>query len=90
MGSKKEGPGPWEADPEGRIVGHILFSRTQVDGRGAGPPMMVSLDSVEVVPEHQDRGIGLRLICEGLEGCRKAGYGAAVVLGKPGYYSSQR
>src|SRR3712207_7937414 len=35
----------------------------------------------------QGRGIGSRLIREGLEACREAGYGAAVVLGEPGYYS---
>src|SRR3712207_5088420 len=35
----------------------------------------------------QGRGIGSRLIREGLDACREAGYGAAVVLGEPGYYS---
>jgi putative acetyltransferase len=75
------------ADPEGRVVGHILFSPVQVDGRGFDPPIMVGLAPVVVLPEHQGRGIGAYLIREGLQACREAGYGAAVVLGEPGYYS---
>jgi putative acetyltransferase len=75
------------ADPAGRIVGHILFSPVQVDGRGSDPPIMVGLAPVAVLPEHQGRGIGAHLIREGLQACREAGYGAAVVLGEPGYYS---
>jgi putative acetyltransferase len=75
------------ADPEGRVVGHILFSPVQVDGRGSDPPIMVGLAPVAVLPEHQGRGIGAHLIREGLQACREAGYGAAVVLGEPGYYS---
>jgi predicted N-acetyltransferase YhbS len=29
------------ADTESRVVGHILFSPVQVDGRGSDPPIMV-------------------------------------------------
>jgi putative acetyltransferase len=76
------------AEPDGRVVGHVLFSPVELlDGRGDDPPKMVGLAPVAVLPEHQGRGIGSRLIHEGLEACRGAGYGAAVVLGEPGYYS---
>ena len=47
---------------------------------------IVGLAPVGVVPEYQGKGIGSRLIREGLLACREAGYGAAVVLGEPGYY----
>ena len=40
-----------------------------------------------VLPELQGRGIGSKLIREGLERCRQAGYDAVVVLGDPAYYS---
>jgi putative acetyltransferase len=76
------------AEPDGRVVGHILFSPVRIDGPpGSNPPTMVGLAPVGVLPEYQGRGIGSRLIREGLEACREAGYGAAVVLGEPGYYS---
>ena len=68
-------------------MGHVLFSPVQVDGRGFDPPIMVGLAPVAVLPEHQGRGIGAHLIREGLQACREAGYGAAVVLGEPGYYT---
>ena len=71
---------------EGRIVGHVLFSPMILD-----PPKpclgIVGLAPVGVLPEHQGRGIGSRLIRQGLLACGEAGYGAAVVLGEPGYYT---
>ena len=73
--------------PDGRVVGHLLFSPVQIDGCGFDPPIMVGLAPVGVLPEYQGRGIGSRLIREGFDACREAGYGAAVVLGEPGYYS---
>lgn len=48
---------------------------------------MVALAPVGVLPEHQNRGIGTRLIEEGLAACREADYDAAVLVGEPGYYS---
>jgi putative acetyltransferase len=67
------------AEPGGRILGHVLFSPVEIDGHGTNP-RMVGLAPVGVLPEHQRRGIGSLLI-------REAGYGAAVVLGEPSYYS---
>jgi putative acetyltransferase len=75
------------AEPDGRVVGHILFSPVQIDGCGSDLPLMVGLAPVGVLPEYQGRGIGSRLISRGLEACSEAGYGAAVALGEPGYYS---
>ena len=74
------------AEPDGRVVGHVLFSPVQLLDEPE-PPTMVGLAPVAVLPEHQGRGIGSRLIRDGLEACRRAGYAAAVVLGEPGYYS---
>jgi putative acetyltransferase len=39
-----------------------------------------------VLPAQQRRGIGGQLVEAGLEACRRAGCGFAVVLGEPGYY----
>ena len=74
-------------EPGGRVVGHVLFSPVRVDGSGSGSPPMVGLAPVGVLPECQGRGTGSHLIREGLVACRRAGYGAAVVLGEPSYYS---
>ena len=74
------------AEPDGPVVGHVLFSPVRIDGRGSDPPTVVGMAPVGVLPGYQGRGIGSRLIREGLKACAKAGYGA-VVLGEPGYYS---
>jgi putative acetyltransferase len=41
---------------------------------------------VAVLPEFQNRGIGSRLIRDGVRQCEKDGCDAVVVLGHPGYY----
>jgi putative acetyltransferase len=67
-------------------VGHVLFSPVVLEP--AQPHFKaVGLAPVGVLPEYQKQGIGSRLIREGLEACRDAGYGAVVVLGDPAYYS---
>ena len=68
-------------------MGHALFSRIRLEGQGTDVPGMVGLAPVAVLPEYQGRGIGSRLVREGLETSREAGHVAAVVLGEPGYYS---
>ena len=68
-----------------QVVGHILFSPVVLDGRSG--LRMVGLAPVGVLPEYQGKGIGSRLVREGLAACRDAGYGVAVVLGEPSYYS---
>ncbi|HYR86657.1 MAG TPA: N-acetyltransferase [Terriglobia bacterium] len=70
---------------QGRVVGHILFSPISVaeapeDFRGAG------LAPMSVLPEFQNKGIGSRLVRDGLEACKQKGYGAVVVLGHTAYY----
>jgi putative acetyltransferase len=73
------------AEEDGIIVGHIAFSPVRVDGaaaEGAG----VGLAPLAVLPDHQCRGIGSRLIRDGLEACERAGYGFVVVLGEPALY----
>ena len=69
-----------------RVVGHILYSRVTVT---ISPECFcaVGLAPIAVQPELQRKGIGSKLIREGLGRCRQAGYDAVVVLGDPNYYS---
>jgi len=67
------------------IVGHVLFSPMTIEGLGAAA--CAGLAPVAVLPAYQRRGIGGALVRAGLDACRSAGHGAAVVLGDPAYYS---
>jgi putative acetyltransferase len=71
---------------DARVVGHLLFSRVTVT---ISPDTFngVGLAPVAVLPEFQRKGIGSKLIREGLERSNEAGYDAVVVLGDPNYYS---
>lgn len=74
------------AELEQRLVGHILFSRMWIDGDG-GPVRAAALAPVAVLPGHQGRGIGQRLIRSGLNRLREQREQIVLVLGHPDYYS---
>ena len=69
----------------GQVVGHIFFSPVAVESGDSGPPAM-GLAPMAVLPEYQRRGVGSRLVREGLEECRRLGCRAVFVLGHPEYY----
>ena len=72
-----------------RIVGHIAFSPVSIECDGllsATPTCGFGLAPVAVDPPHQRKGVGARLIEQGLEACRDRGVGFVVVLGEPAYY----
>lgn len=64
-----------------RVVGHILFTKALVK-----EVEVLALAPLAVLPEYQNRGIGLSLIAEGHRAARRLGYGYSVVLGHPQYY----
>jgi len=71
------------AEVAGAVVGHIAFSPVTVASRAPG----AGLAPVAVASLYRRRGIAAELVRTGLEACRAAGFGWAVVLGDPGYYS---
>ncbi|HET9036717.1 MAG TPA: N-acetyltransferase [Myxococcaceae bacterium] len=70
------------AELGGTVVGHILFSPVTIEPAGTA----IGLAPMAVLPGHQRRGVGGRLVREGLELLRAAGHRAVVVLGHPEYY----
>ena len=68
-----------------RIIGHILFypikiqtKRNKVDSLALAP--------ISVLPSFQHKGVGGRLIKEGLEAAQKLGFKSAIVIGHSEYY----
>ena len=66
---------------DGKIVGHILFTKITI-----GESIELALAPLSVLPAYQRRGIGLALIREGHRIAKKLGYNYSVVLGSPTYY----
>ncbi len=73
------------AEEGGRVVGHILFNELPIVTSG-GTVEALALAPLAVVPTHQRRGIGSRLVREGLRACAEAGHRIVVVLGHPEFY----
>jgi len=73
------------AELEQRIVGHILFSRMWIDTSNVPVPA-AALAPMAVLPGHQRRGIGGRLIRHGLGLLRGRGERVVIVVGHADYY----
>ena len=71
------------ADLERGIVGHVAFSPVVVGTATGG----LGLAPVGVLPEFQRRGVGSRLIEEGLDHARSLHVPYVVLVGAPGYYA---
>lgn len=69
------------AEIDGKIVGHILFTKATIENR-----TVLALAPLSVLPEYQRRGIGTALIKEGHRIAGELGYGFSVVLGSENYY----
>jgi len=73
------------AEDNGRIVGHVLFSRAEViDGEDRHD--VIVLAPIAVLPSYQKCGIGGSLIREGLRRCEALGYRYVFLIGHPTYY----
>ena len=73
------------AEVDTGIVGHIMFSRMWIR-TPTGLASAVALAPMAVLPEHQRKGIGGRLVRYGLELLRGRGEKIAIVVGHPDYY----
>lgn len=69
------------AETDGRLAGHILFTRAAV-----GDDPVLALAPLSVLPEYQRKGIGTALIREGHRIAKELGYAYSVVLGSEKYY----
>ncbi len=73
------------AEKDGQLVGHIFFSPVQLAGCEKELALF-GLAPMAVLPEWQKKGIGSKLVKEGLRRCTASGFDAVVVLGHPDFY----
>jgi putative acetyltransferase len=74
------------AEREGRIIGHVLFTRSLLDAPQRLVDVLV-LSPVSVTPEEQGRGIGSALIQYGLDTVRTRPEPLVFLEGSPTYYA---
>ena len=71
------------AEQDGRIIGHVAFCPVGIDGVSDG---WFGLGPISVLPEMQRRGIGKRLIHEGLERLKAMQAKGCALIGAPEVY----
>jgi len=74
------------AEEDGRIVGHVLFSRLTIHGARGEIVAALALAPMAVVPERQRQGVGTALLTGALRECRARGERIVIVLGHPEFY----
>lgn len=77
------------AELDGRIVGHVAYTKAFVEGDDGRRHEVLCLGPVSVLPEFQRRGIGGRLIERTREAARDMGFRAVLLYGDPDYYLYQ-
>lgn len=70
---------------KGQLVGHILFTKA-VFAKTDKPVSIQLLAPLAVLPDVQTKGVGSKLIKEGLNQLKNAGVELVFVLGHPDYY----
>jgi len=72
------------AEENGRILGHILFSKIKIKGEEKYESL--ALAPMAVLPELQRQGIGEKLVKEGLDKAKELGFDSVIVVGHKDYY----
>lgn len=73
------------AELDGEIVGHIMLTKLLIENE-ENKYNSLALAPVSVLPEHQNKGIGIELISESLKIAKEIGFKSVIVLGHDKYY----
>lgn len=71
------------AETQGKVIGHIAFSPVSISD---GTTNWYGLGPISVLPEYQGKGIGSKLMKEGLNRIKALNAKGCVLLGDPNYY----
>jgi predicted N-acetyltransferase YhbS len=73
------------AEINAEIVGHIMLTKLLVKD-GEKKYESLALAPISVLPEYQNKGIGSKLILQGLKIAKEMGFKSVIVLGHDKYY----
>ena len=74
------------AQREGRIVGHIIYTRGIIKDKQGTEKEVISFGPVSVLPAFQKQGVGSALIFHTINIAKAMGYPAIFIYGDPRYY----
>lgn len=74
----------WVAEIDGTVVGHVAFSPVSIRHDESWQGYILA--PLGVNPGHQNRGIGLKLVENGIQQLARMGIDSVFVYGDPGYY----
>lgn len=74
------------AEQNDEIVGHILYTRSEVVQRDGTNLQTITFGPLSVLPKYQHQGIGSALVKHSLDKAEKLGYSAVLIIGVPDYY----
>lgn len=72
------------AEEDGKVIGHILFSKVKIKGKKTYESL--ALAPMSVHPDFQKKGIGSQLITIGLQKVKELNFEHVIVLGHKDYY----
>lgn len=73
------------AEDKGEVVGHLLISKAKIIKENDEKEVLV-LAPIAVKPTAQNKGIGSKLMKEGLKRAKSAGYGLVLLIGHSDFY----
>jgi putative acetyltransferase len=73
------------AEADKTVVGHILFYPVKINSVNSNHTTL-SLGPMSVLPKYQKKGIGGKLVKEGLKRAKDMGFRSVIVVGHPEYY----
>lgn len=71
---------------EGEIIGHVILTKAKVTGEDNSEHQVLCLGPVSVLPDHQKKGAGRKLIRYSISEAKRLGFKAVILFGDPGYY----
>ncbi|MCL2107457.1 MAG: GNAT family N-acetyltransferase [Oscillospiraceae bacterium] len=74
------------AEREGEIVGHILYTRNQIDRPDGSKTEVITFGPLSVLPKYHRQGIGAALVRHSMSAAKEMGFGAVLIVGVPDYY----
>ena len=74
------------AEIDGKIVGHIIYSKSKIVDDSGEEHEMLTFGPLSVLPGYQKQGVGKALLAHTLAEAKHLGYRAVIIFGHPSYY----